>query len=270
MDEVIEVKEEEEEDQFPEPPPAKLVIPFSDVRVSTTHYNNFHHQLKSWMSITTEIAVIEEENISKEESDANEDLHGLSKLQRDNVELENELVARAHSLDTVVELQRQQVPMDFVLETFVTEAYEKKRDQLCGDTDAMLAKSTEYTEYRKSVWTVHHSGEPLPEEEDDDIAMAVQERSLKCPLTNATFVDPVKSKVCGHTFSKHAIEATIRASRGSSCPIAGCNRPIHLRDLVTDEDTIRDLKRHLRREATMETQPQAGTLDIEEEDEDEL
>lgn len=66
--------------------------------------------------------------------------------------------------------------------------------------------------------------------------------SLKCPITQATLVEPVRSTSCGHTYSRAAIENTIRRKRGgATCPIAGCNAALSLDSLERDVDAERAL-----------------------------
>lgn len=63
--------------------------------------------------------------------------------------------------------------------------------------------------------------EPL---HDDDIAIAREKVSLKCPITLQTFQDPVTSAKCRHTFERSAIEDMIRQSIITHVPVAGGRR----------------------------------------------
>jgi len=59
---------------------------------------------------------------------------------------------------------------------------------------------------------------------DEDVAYGGMAETLVDPLTKGEFVNPVKSKVCGHTYSKGPIEQHIKSqSRGQQvkCPTSG-------------------------------------------------
>ena len=50
------------------------------------------------------------------------------------------------------------------------------------------------------------------DDSDDDIAIAREKTSLKCPITLLAFRDPVTSKKCPHSFEKEAIVSMITQS----------------------------------------------------------
>lgn len=80
---------------------------------------------------------------------------------------------------------------------------------------------------------------------DTELVMAAQKRSTKCSLTQKTFVDPVRTDRCKHTFERAAIEQMIRTKRGGvvTCPIAGCSKKIELSDLKTDLAMVREVRK---------------------------
>lgn len=61
---------------------------------------------------------------------------------------------------------------------------------------------------------------------DDDEIAVIQgggtRSSLKCPITCALMENPMKNKVCGHVYEKHAILVHIRNDRLKNCPVTGC------------------------------------------------
>ena len=84
-----------------------------------------------------------------------------------------------------------------------------------------------------SKWFREGRGSPAPgtaaaeegSDSDDDIAIAREKISTKCPLTLQEFVDPVTSTNCPHSFERAAILELIKgAGRGTStqCPVPGC------------------------------------------------
>jgi SUMO ligase MMS21 Smc5/6 complex component len=91
------------------------------------------------------------------------------------------------------------------------------------------------------------------EDEDEDLEVLNPSSSsaneLKCPITQALFKNPVRSKVCGHVYDEEATKHCIASGRGKmACPIPGCNnRNVTREQLERDVQTALKLKLHLRR-----------------------
>lgn len=92
------------------------------------------------------------------------------------------------------------------------------------------------------------------EEEDDDIAVARERISTKCPLTLLEFEDVVTSKKCPHSFERTAIMGMMRSTdtqgrRGGpaglsvQCPVPGCGQHLTPRDLWVDPVLVRKIRR---------------------------
>merc|ERR1712130_134561 len=89
----------------------------------------------------------------------------------------------------------------------------------------------------------HNHKEDDDDDEDIDIvidrAANVNIGSIKCPLTQRVFVEPVKSRECGHTFEREAVENYIESQEQrqemSDCPLPGCN------NILTKDQLIRDV-----------------------------
>ncbi|XP_010502551.1 PREDICTED: E3 SUMO-protein ligase MMS21-like [Camelina sativa] len=81
-------------------------------------------------------------------------------------------------------------------------------------------------QFREAIWNVHHAGEPMPGDDEEDIVMT----STQCPLLNMTcplsgkpvteLADPVRSVDCRHVYEKAAILQYI--VKNPNCPVAGC------------------------------------------------
>ena len=82
-------------------------------------------------------------------------------------------------------------------------------------------------------------GERVKSNDDDDLEIVNNRddvHALKCPITATLFEDPVKNKVCGHTYSRAGIQQVIK-NRKTTCPIAGCkNNRLSVNQLETDEE----------------------------------
>lgn len=94
---------------------------------------------------------------------------------------------------------------------------------------------------------------------DDEIAIAGQTISTRCPLTLQEFKTPLTSKLCPHSFEKSAIMSLIKeqrpttAARGRQvrtewtptvqCPVPGCQKVLGEADLRFDVVLVRKIKR---------------------------
>lgn len=94
------------------------------------------------------------------------------------------------------------------------------------------------------IWDVNHPEEDYPPEiegqtsiEDDGLVVGTGKQSLRCPLTQTIYVDPVGNPSCPHIFSRQSIISLARQNRSNyvRCPIPGCNRNINVDALRTNE-----------------------------------
>lgn len=97
-----------------------------------------------------------------------------------------------------------------------------------------------------------------PPDDDDEIAIQRERVSLKCPLTLMSFVDPVTSTKCPHSFEREAITNMINSSRTTIAPPGGarrgqsrvrfvkcpvCSTPLTAADLRPDPVLLRKVRR---------------------------
>ncbi|KAK9371195.1 zinc-finger of the MIZ type in Nse subunit-domain-containing protein [Lipomyces kononenkoae] len=141
--------------------------------------------------------------------------------------------------------------------------------------------NTHYLNFKRRVWENTYGDEDMPpvgdwfdshgasktvtqihdrEDDggDDDLVVAQEKRSLKCPVSLALFVDPVTSNVCPHTFSKDAI-FSLFMSRGRqrnltsiTCPVAGCDKILTKENLVENPIIARQVERYIERQHQQE------------------
>ncbi|KAL5565311.1 hypothetical protein UlMin_028475 [Ulmus minor] len=96
-------------------------------------------------------------------------------------------------------------------------------------------------QFKEAVWNVHHSGEPMPGEEQEDIVMTSTQCNLvnvTCPLSGKPvieLVDPVRSMQCKHIFEKKVIMQYIRSKNGNAkCPAAACPKKLAEANVLCD------------------------------------
>lgn len=95
--------------------------------------------------------------------------------------------------------------------------------------------------FREAVWNVHHAGQPMPGEEQEDIVMTSTESNLlnvTCPISGKPVVDieePVRSTECKHIYEKAAVMHYIKVKKQNArCPVAGCPKMLQAERVVKD------------------------------------
>ncbi|KAI5237592.1 hypothetical protein E4T42_09194 [Aureobasidium subglaciale] len=98
----------------------------------------------------------------------------------------------------------------------------------------------------------HGRTPPGAQDSDDDLQIARETISTKCPITLQEFRDPVTSAKCPHTFEREAITSMIDmptnivrsdGARAVQCPVAGCQSILTLQELRSDPVLKRKIAR---------------------------
>jgi Zinc-finger of the MIZ type in Nse subunit len=109
-------------------------------------------------------------------------------------------------------------------------------------------------------------------DEDDDLAVLPVENvaALKCPIMGTLMDDPVKSKLCGHSYSRRGIEQHLKSSRAHVCPMAGCqNHNLTWDQLADDPETAMLVRRQKKRQAyAKQSQSQSQSAIVMDDDDD--
>lgn len=107
-------------------------------------------------------------------------------------------------------------------------------------------------------------------DDDEDDLEIVHNRTddinaLKCPITGMLFKDPVKNKVCNHTYDRSGL-AQLLKNRKHTCPVPGCsNNGLSSSQVEEDEEMKLRVKRHrVREEAEKKKRELEGDDDMEE------
>ena len=90
--------------------------------------------------------------------------------------------------------------------------------------------------------------------------------SLKCPVMGKLVEDPLRSKVCGHVYSRVGIEQLLHQNRHRGgkirCPVAGCsNSAVTREQLEEDHEAAMKVRRLKRREANEREQRMTQEID---------
>ncbi|KZT73765.1 hypothetical protein DAEQUDRAFT_807969 [Daedalea quercina L-15889] len=136
-------------------------------------------------------------------------------------------------------------------------------------------KSDEYVSYRQAVFEVKNPGIAMPpladlvpredgdesDEDDEDVQVGGVTQDYKCPLSLTILVEPLTSRLCGHSYSSAAIREYLSLRGGrKQCPAAGCGKAISLGDLAPNKELARKAKDAARRERMREEDSDEGEV----------
>eukprot|EP00581_Thalassiosira_minuscula_P009391 CAMPEP_0183708166 /NCGR_PEP_ID=MMETSP0737-20130205/4552_1 /TAXON_ID=385413 /ORGANISM="Thalassiosira miniscula, Strain CCMP1093" /LENGTH=291 /DNA_ID=CAMNT_0025935983 /DNA_START=9 /DNA_END=884 /DNA_ORIENTATION=- len=155
-------------------------------------------------------------------------------------------------------------------ERSINEAMERIRDQKENDPAFIApedhAMTTEIREAMGEKIAKKRSRNSRGGYDDDDLEIVQNgpddANTLKCPITGMFFNNPVKNRVCGHTYDRAGLAQMLNA-RKYTCPIPGCaNKSVTLDQVGEDEEMKLRVKRHKTRE-----EAEKRKRDLEQEDE---
>jgi hypothetical protein len=186
----------------------------------------------------------------------------LKEIAKDNVEKERQLQAYINAVGKLGNDGQDEEVGDIQakLEKAVKEEQEK-----IDKTSIQITQESTYLDLCREL------GEDQGKEDDDIAVLPMEngEQSLKCPLTATLMENPVKNKICKHTYSRAAIMQHIAASaRNCVCPVAGCqNRNVTASQLEEDK-LMETLVRRFKTRQQLSQKCQSA-LDVEQEEDDE-
>ncbi|KAI5781201.1 zinc-finger of the MIZ type in Nse subunit-domain-containing protein [Geopyxis carbonaria] len=146
----------------------------------------------------------------------------------------------------------------------------------------------EYIEFRRTLWDAQNPNTPMPNQrtwfasgpdadgddnsgsDSDELEVAQEKQSFKCPLTLRDFEEPVKSTLCPHIFEKSAIFGMFRrGNQGVECPMPGCNKLLTKESMKVDTYILKKMQRTRKLEEAARRREEAEMEDEEEEEEEE-
>ncbi|KAL0545817.1 hypothetical protein IC582_015713 [Cucumis melo] len=119
-------------------------------------------------------------------------------------------------------------------------------------------------QFREAIWNVHHAGQPMAGEEQEDVVMTSTQCNLlnvTCPLSGkpvTELAEPVRrlwrSAECKHIYEKAAIMQYLNSKKSrAQCPVAACPKMLQPDKVVLDPfleieiDELRKMSRHSER-----------------------
>ncbi|OIW25193.1 hypothetical protein CONLIGDRAFT_84590 [Coniochaeta ligniaria NRRL 30616] len=89
-----------------------------------------------------------------------------------------------------------------------------------------------------------------PGEDDDELQIAGEVRTFRCPLSLQVMEEPYSNNKCKHTFDKKAIVDFITTNNGVvQCPETGCTQQLSIQDFFLDKILLRKIKRQQQADA---------------------
>ncbi|KAM3929343.1 E3 SUMO-protein ligase NSE2 [Leptodactylus fuscus] len=115
----------------------------------------------------------------------------------------------------------------------------KNTDEALKKTDRFFEFKEQLRGLRKQMGVSQESADQASEDDDEEIAVTQSIANFTCPITQVEMVNPVKNKVCGHTYERDAIEKMIQGrhqkNKNARCPKIGCDvSDMNVSDLVLD------------------------------------
>ncbi|KAL2466805.1 E3 SUMO-protein ligase MMS21 [Abeliophyllum distichum] len=125
--------------------------------------------------------------------------------------------------------------------TNFSKLFDDKIERLKAGSSSVPQNHPWIRQFHEAIWNVHHAGQPMPGEEQEDIVMTSTQCNLlnvTCPLSGkpvTELADPVRSMDCKHIYEKKVIMQYIKSKHSrSQCPVAGCPKMLQPDRVVCD------------------------------------
>ncbi|KAG8916157.1 hypothetical protein FRC02_004147 [Tulasnella sp. 418] len=216
------------------------------------------NKIKETFPILNNIAGDVEE--TREENDK-KTINKLEKAVRDLIDAKRELDIHRDVLSALQEQASKQRNLENTEERY-EKALKSELNKYRSQTSRQkYANNKQFFKYKESVW-IAKSDEAMPpvkgqipaedgddESDDDDVEIGGATHSYICPISLKPFVTPVTSKICGHSYSREALQGYAAQNRqGATCPAHGCNKLISLAVCYNDTELEQRQKVALRRQ----------------------
>ncbi|KAF8908919.1 hypothetical protein CPB84DRAFT_1766349 [Gymnopilus junonius] len=228
----------------------------------TEDWRNMRAQIGQRGDIYKDVAAAMAE-AGEESVETSEDLQEIDAAMKDFLDVDAEMEAHATTLDEIYQQLARGERIDKPVERYDNGLEERKNNYAGKTTRQKYARDERYKLFRSSIWDVRHPDDPMPpitefipkedgddDDDDDELETGGVTQNYKCPITLTLLINPVTSKVCGHSFSADAIKAHCRpVSAQHKCPAAGCNKSFKLSDCISDAKLDKKVKDYKRRQA---------------------
>lgn len=200
----------------------------------------------------------------------------LKVIAKDNVAKERQLKAYVSAIRVVINNASSKMISNTQQEGDQSEepAYEFKEQmetQYATELEAIEKNSILVTQEQSYLKLLRELGED--QEEDDELAVINPSSGdaatrIKCPYSMALMEDPVRSKVCKHSFARKAIYHYLQKNK--RCPVPGClNNSMTIDELEDDPETAMRVRRYKKRESANKKAQAQSAMNMDDDDDDE-
>ncbi|KAI6147499.1 hypothetical protein BKA82DRAFT_139549 [Pisolithus tinctorius] len=187
-----------------------------------------------------------------------EALNGVDVIMKELLDIDQEMLFREETLKELHQKLMLGERVEDVMDRYENGVKEKIDHYRSKTSRQKYGSSVVYTQFREGIFEVQNPGAPIPpikefiprergdgsDDDDEDLEIGGVTQDYKCPITLTTLVNPMTSKVCGHSFSGDAIQEYLQRARadGIACPAAGCKKRLTMAVLRPDKDLEKKIK----------------------------
>ncbi|XP_003219443.1 E3 SUMO-protein ligase NSE2 [Anolis carolinensis] len=217
------------------------VVSFGSVDTCLSSLKQCQSYISTGMEMATKVAF----DLVENRNDI-EDINAMEDVMLEYAAMNREVCHYVKAVQETVKQIKQKKPE--ILPDIKLEVEEKFKTLESTNTDLDLQRDEKLVHFKdqlrkmKNQFGVHSDPEEIPDLElvDEDIAVTESQVNFICPITQKEMMNPVRNKVCGHTYGEEAILQLLRnreqRKKKVCCPTIGCNnRNVRRSDLVPDE-----------------------------------
>ncbi|KAM6457810.1 E3 SUMO-protein ligase NSE2 isoform 2-T2 [Liasis olivaceus] len=217
------------------------LVSFSGVDTCLSSLKTCQSYIDTGMDIATNVAL----DLVENHNDL-EEINTVEKVMLEYAAMSRELSHYVQAVeDTVNQIKRNKPEIVPDLSHLVKERFKNLESKNC-DTDLQTNEKVVQFKEQLQRMTAQFGAQPDAEgrqafeQVDEDIAVSQSQIKFICPITQEEMKNPVRNKICGHTYEETAILEHIwrrkQRKKKVSCPQVGCNNEeVKKEDLMSDE-----------------------------------
>ncbi|KAG6376960.1 hypothetical protein JVT61DRAFT_995 [Boletus reticuloceps] len=201
-----------------------------------------------------------------EVGESGEALGEVDSIMKKLLDIDQEMRSHEETLSNLHQALIRGEVVEDVLETYENEVKRRVGEHENKTTRQKYASNDVYVEFKQGIYEVQNPGEMIPpindlvqredgdpSDDEDELEVGGVTQDYKCPITLVILEEPMTSTLCGHSYSRAAIQEFLRAGRtGQLCPASGCNKRITMDNLRVDKELEKRIKIAMRRQRQRE------------------
>ncbi|KAN0087448.1 hypothetical protein V8E55_006069 [Tylopilus felleus] len=198
---------------------------------------------------------------------AEEALDEVDAIMKRLLDIDKEMRSHEETLNNLHQAVMREEVVENVLETYENEVKRSMNEYNTKTTRQKYASIDVYVGFKQGIYEVQNTGVPIPpinelvpredgdpSDDEDDLEIGGVTQDYKCPITLVVLEHPMTSTICGHSYSRAAIQEYMKKAgrTGVSCPASGCNERITMDHLKLDKELEKRVKIATRRQRQQE------------------